>query len=141
MQIYKDILNDIQNRMPSIPPEAGGILGGKNGQICIWEFDAGYKESGCIYHPNVEYLNNIIATWINNGFDFMGILHIHFGGSRYLSKGDYIYIEKIMNSMPNSIRQLYFPLLTQPEKSFISYRAVRNFWGNIKIKSDQIKII
>lgn len=141
MQIYKDILNDIRDSMPSIPPETGGILGGKNGQICIWEFDAGYKESGCIYRPNVDYLNGIIAAWINDGFDFMGILHIHFGGSRYLSKGDMIYIEKIMKAMPGSVRRLYFPLITQPEKDFISYKAVRSFWGSIKVKSDQVKVI
>lgn len=141
MQIYEDILNDIQNCMPSTPPEAGGILGGKNGQICIWEFDAGYEEHGCIYRPNVDYLNSIIATWINNGFDFMGIMHIHFGGSRYLSAGDKIYIEQIMKAMPPSIKQLYFPLITQPEKDIISYKAVRSFWGNIKIKPDQVKII
>lgn len=141
MRISKEILNDILSSMPLVPPEAGGIIGGKKGRIYIWEFDAGYREQGCIYRPNVNYLNNIIEMWSNNGFDFIGILHVHFGGAKYLSEGDKRYIDKIMKVMPNSIKQLYFPIVVQPQKEFVSYRAIRNLRGEIRIKEDKVIII
>lgn len=141
MKICKEVLNDILNSMPIIPPEAGGIIGGKKGKINIWEFDLGYKEEGCMYCPNVESLNNTIEIWINEGFDFMGIFHVHFGGAKTLSEGDKKYIQEIMNAMPDAIKKLYFPIIVQPEKELCSYKAVRNLWGEIKIKPDKVKII
>ncbi len=141
MRICNEVLNGVLSSMPSTPPEAGGIIGGKDGQIFLWEFDSGYKESGCIYRPNVYKLNAIIDTWTERGYEFMGILHVHFGGSRYLSGGDKEYIEKIMRAMPNSINQLYFPIVVQPERELISYLAVRNLLGEITISSDKVEII
>lgn len=141
MQICKEILDDILSNMPMTPPEAGGIIGGKGRKICIWEFDTGYEERGCVYRPNVDYLNKIIAMWLDEGYDFMGILHVHFGEAECLSEGDKRYIEKIVKSMPNSVRQLYFPIVVQPERKFVSYMATRNESGEVKIVSDEVKVI
>lgn len=82
MRIADSILREIVDQMPVIPPEAGGIIGGTEGRILIWRYDEGYPERGCAYRPNVEYLNDVIAEWMDNGFTFMGILHVHFGGSK-----------------------------------------------------------
>lgn len=141
MLIYKEILNDILNNMPSIPPEAGGIIGGKDRHVCIWEFDEGSFAKGCMYYPNVKHLNTLINTWIENDYDFMGILHVHFGGAKALSIGDKKYIEKIMNAMPYSINQLYFPIIVQPTKEFISYKAIRTMQQNVVITPDKVKVI
>lgn len=141
MKIYRNILNDILSQMPTTPPEAGGIIGGKKGEICIWEFDAGYKERGCIYRPNVNYLNNVISTWIDGGFDFMGILHVHFGRAKYLSDGDKKYIQKIMENMPEYINQLYFPIVVQPEKELFSYIAIRDLSGGVGIKEEEVTLV
>lgn len=141
MKIYNDVLKNILYDMPLVPPEAGGILGGKGGKICLWAFDPGYYEKGCVYRPNVNYMNKTIEKWMNSGYEFMGILHVHFGGSTYLSDGDKIYIKEIMNAMPDSVKQLYFPLVVQPGGKLISYIAVRNMEGETEIVSDDIELI
>lgn len=140
MKIYNEILNEVLNHMPSVPPETGGIIGGKEGRVCLWKYDIGYSEKGCAYRPNVNFLNEVIATWIDKGYDFMGILHVHFGGSKALSDGDKRYIEKIMRAMPGSVEQLYFPLVVQPEKQFVSYVAYQNLQGEITIAADEVEV-
>lgn len=141
MKIYKKTLNEILNQMPLVPPEAGGIIGGKEMKVCLWKYDMGYSERGCLYSPNVNFLNEVIVEWIEKGYDFMGILHVHFGGSKNLSDGDKKYIEKIMKAMPNSIEKLYFPIVVQPEKQFFSYIAYRSFSHKIVIDTDEVKVV
>lgn len=141
MKIYNEILDEILNQMPSRPPEAGGIIGGKKEQVCLWEYDAGHSKEGCFYCPNVNFLNKVIETWIDQGYDFMGILHVHFGGSKNLSDGDKKYIKEIMRSMPEYIEKLYFPIVVQPEKQVFSYIACRNFLGEIAIDTDEVEVI
>ena len=139
MWISKDIFNEVINNMPVIPPEAGGIIGGKEGKVILWEYDAGHKESGCMYRPDVDRLNSLIASWCEKDYEFMGIAHVHFGGSRSLSEGDKTYIRKIMEAMPSYIEKLYFPLVVQPEKEMFVFLATRN--GNeVIIKQDEITI-
>lgn len=141
MYIFSTLLNDILSSMPSVPPEEGGILGGKSGEICIWKYDEGIKERGCVYRPNVDFLNRVISLWMEEGYDFMGILHVHFGGAKLLSEGDKRYIEKIMEAMPDFVKTLYFPLVVQPEKEFVSYKAVLNPQGKLEIVLDDVRII
>lgn len=140
MKIHSEILNEILNQMPLVPPEAGGIIGGKEGRVSFWKYDTGCLTKGCSYSPNVGFLNEVIASWVDRGYDFMGILHVHFGGSRYLSDGDKVYIEKIMKAMPTSIEKLYFPIVVQPEKQLFSYMVYQNFWGKIIINADTIEV-
>lgn len=140
MKIYNKVLNEILNHISPEPPETGGIIGGKEGIICCWEYDMGYSEEACAYRPNVNLLNEVIAVWINKGYDFMGILHVHFGGSKLLSNGDKRYIEKIMKAMPSSIERLYFPIVLQPEKQVVSYVAYKNSMGEVLIVEDEIEI-
>lgn len=140
MKISREILSEILNCMPSVPPETGGILGGKDGKICLWKYDKGCSGSGCVYSPNVNILNRIIAKWIEQGYDFMGILHVHFGGSVTLSDGDKRYIEKIMRAMPENINNLYFPIVAQPDKIVVSYMACRDMSGNIAILENEVEV-
>lgn len=140
VKIYNEILNEIIKRMPLVPPEVGGIIGGKGGRVCCWEYDKGYFEKGCSYSPNVNFLNEVIAEWIDKDYDFMGIFHVHFGGSKSLSSSDKEYIEKIMKAMPSSIEKLYFPIVVQPENQFISYVAYQNSSGEIVVDADVVEV-
>lgn len=141
MKISDEILREILDKMPLIPPEAGGIIGGTEGRVCIWRYDRGYPEKGCVYRPNVEYLNKVIAEWMDSGFVFMGIFHVHFGGSKVLSDGDRRYIERIMGVMPDSIEKLYFPLVVQPERQWVSYVAYRNSQGKMTVAKDEVEVL
>lgn len=141
MKIYNEVLSEIIRQMPLEPPEAGGIVGGKEGKVCCWKYDKGHSQRGCSYSPNVNCLNEVIAEWIEKGYDFMGIFHVHFGGSRCLSDGDKRYIEKIMKAMPASIERLYFPIVVQPEKQLISYMAYQNSLGEIVIDTDVVEVL
>lgn len=140
MKIADNILREILNQMPLTPPEAGGIIGGTEGAVRIWRYDGGYPEKGCVYRPNVEYLNDVIAEWMDSGLSFMGIIHVHFGGSRGLSDSDIRYIEKIMRAMPDSIEKLYFPLVVQPQRQWVSYVAYRNSQGKVTVTEDEIEV-
>lgn len=140
MKIYQNILENILEKMPVVPPEKGGIIGGKNGVVTVWECDEGYAGSGCVYYPNVEHLNEVIASWIENGLDFMGIYHVHFGNARTLSKGDISYIERILRTMPDTVTQLSFPIIVQPDKEMVSYVAQIDFRGEVLIKKEEIEI-
>jgi len=140
VKIHNEILNEIIKQMPLVPPEAGGIIGGKEGIVCCWEYDKGYFEKGCSYSPNVDFLNEVIAEWIDKDYDFMGILHVHFGGSKSLSNSDKKYIEKIMKAMPSSIEKLYFPIVVQPENQFISYVAYQNSLSEIVVDTDVVEV-
>lgn len=140
MRVSKEILNEVLNHMPLVPPEAGGIIGGKEGQVCLWKYDKGYSEKGCAYSPNVDFLNMVIEEWIEKDYDFMGILHVHFGNSKGLSDGDKRYIEKIMRAMPDHIEKLYFPIVVQPERQLISYVAYRNLRDEVTIIADEVEV-
>ena len=140
MKIERTILDRILDDMPLHPPEEGGIIGGKEGKVICWMHDKGNDEYGCRYSPNIEKLNKTIGLWMENGYEFMGIVHVHFGNSRMLSEGDKKYIEKIVKAMPRFIDALYFPLVIQPEKEMISYIAMRE--GNeVIIRQDEIFVV
>lgn len=141
MKIQKEVFYSILANMPTAPPEAGGIIGGVNGSIVIWEFDEGYKECGCVYRPNVDFLNNIIERWLDENYEFMGILHVHFGGAGTLSEGDRSYIIRIMRTMPKYIKSLYFPIIVQPEGKLIPYVAMINADNSISIMRDEMEIV
>lgn len=141
MKIYKSILEDILGKMPVIPPEKGGIIGGKNGVVTIWEYDEGHAGRGCVYYPNVEHLNEVIALWIENGLDFMGIFHVHFGSAKTLSKGDISYIERILRAMPDTITRLSFPIVVQPDREMVSYVAQIDSRGEVLIEKEEMEIL
>lgn len=141
MRISDNILKEILNQMPVNPPEEGGIIGGTEGRVCIWRHDRGYPERGGAYRPNVEYLNKVIAEWMDSGFVFMGIFHVHFGGSKALSDSDRGYIKRIMGVMPESIEKLYFPLVVQPERQWVSYVAYRNSKEKITVAKDEVEVL
>lgn len=137
------INNNIYLKMltcPNVPPETGGILGSKNGIICEYFFDEGLADSSrAIYKPDIDKLNKQISIWNNERTAFCGIAHTHIFGQHSLSDDDIIYIKSIMNSMPASVKFLYFPIII-PKQYIFPYKAFRN-GNNISIVSNRLIII
>lgn len=138
------MLNKIYEQLlacPKVPPECGGILGSQSDEsIRKIVFDKGIPENnGCVYSPNVGFLNKTIAEWTQCGIEFRGIFHTHAPQWIGLSKGDIDYIIQIVNAMPSHIHFLYFPLVF-PGLYIRGYCAKRE-GGVVGIFDDGIEII
>lgn len=136
---YKELINKVPNHLP----EVGGILGGCNNIIRYVIMDYGIKRQNagkCYYIPDVKYLNKCIADWDDEKIDFYGMFHTHFFGVSTMSDGDMAYIEKIMQAMPDTKQQLYFPIVIFPERKLVSYVCNRNK-EEIKIAEDSINLV
>jgi len=133
--IYHEILN-----MPAVPPETGGIIGMQNDIVTSFVFDKGktnYQKA--MYTPNIYFINNQINKWRNYNIIFCGIVHTHPSNQNFLSKDDINYIKKIINSMPETIPYLYFPIII-PQKKMLSYIAKSNKC-KVEIYADEIIVI
>ncbi|MGN0487773.1 MAG: hypothetical protein ACI4HO_00765 [Ruminococcus sp.] len=128
------------NNVPKTPPEAGGILGAKQGTIVQAYLDKGLsKNKYCCYEPNTFLLNSVIQNWQKQNIDFVGIFHTHYYGVSTLSKNDISYINLILNSMPEEVENLYFPVVLPEQQTIIPYIAIKTVNG-IKIFEEKIKI-
>ena len=141
MKIFRETHDLILSCIPKVPPETGGILGGKNQIISRCVFDQGSENSNGydIYAPNTKLLNQTILQWAETDIEFYGIFHSHLSNGNLLSNGDKRYITKIMLIMPQQISYLYFPIVF-PQKSMIVYRADRQ-GHKVQIVSEQIEIL
>lgn len=140
MVIKKKIYNSILLNVPENPPETGGIIGCKNGIVSYVSFDEGIKgDRQCCYIPDTDKLNLIIKDWESHDIEFAGIFHVHFWKVDTLSNADYKYIQNIMDSMPEKVKKLYFPLVVLPEKKIISYVAHREN-DDISLKKEKIYV-
>ena len=134
-QIFERLLN-----LPAVPPETGGILGGKGEMIDIVVIDT--NKSSCytgIYAPDALFLNNCIQKWATEGIKFMGMFHTHAPNWPDLSSEDRKYMKLIMESMPESIRCLYFPLIF-PTNEIKAFQAVK-VGEQVVISEDFVEII
>lgn len=140
MLITYTAYHQILSSFPHVPPEAGCILGAKDGIICKFHIDSGIpRYDAGIYTPNVHALNKTITTWSQEGIHFYGIAHSHPNGQTELSANDIAYIRTIMNSMPKFVNSLYFPLVF-PGKKIVSFIGVRSS-NEFNIMPDNITII
>lgn len=140
MNIYKCIYNEIINTARSLPPETGGLLGGRDDIVAEVLRDEGLpSDKKCSYYPNIELFNQTIKEWQSRDINFMGIFHTHYWGVNTLSKGDKRYIARIMNSMPEGIDRLYFPILVMPDKKLVCYVANKKL-GNLVIETEAIEL-
>ena len=140
MKIFRNVYNEIISRCPIVPPETGGVLGAYNGIIQNIYFDCENTEySYAVYTPNINNINKIIEHWTKSKIQFCGLFHSHPDNQELLSNGDIDYITIVMQSMPESISELYFPIVI-PKSHIISYRAV-TLQNNINIIKDSIEVI
>ena len=99
-----------------------------------------YKEyDKAVYIPDTDNLNNTISQWNENGICFMGVFHSHPVDQETLSSDDIEYIKSIFCSMPESITELYFPVVI-PKSHICSYR-LKNINHRIVIIDDKIDIV
>ena len=134
MEIYRSVIDIINNKVDGVPYEIGGILGSDdNGIINRIVIDLSDSVTApCRYSPNVNFLNHAIEEWSNSGIDFVGFFHTHFAGVKTLSNGDKQYIKSIMNAMPNRVNILYFPIFVLPNREMVCYKAIKH-QGHIEI--------
>lgn len=87
------VIDSIRQGVSNIPPESGGILGGRNDVVTNICLDKGILgKHPCSYTPDTRFLNQKINQWAETGIQFMGMFHVHFGGTESLSEGDKEYI-------------------------------------------------
>ena len=123
--MYFEIEKNIYDRMLGVvpvPPETGGIIGGRNMRISMIVVEE--PRGDYTYTPDVSFLNSIIAQWGEQGISFYGIFHSHSYQASSLSKADGRYIETIMKAMPETVNALLFPLVL-PGRKIIPYLAKR----------------
>lgn len=139
MEILNSIYKKVIENVPDYMPETGGMLGGQDGIITTVVFDGGKDDNlrRCHYMPNVVMLNSCLLEWSKNGTEFYGLFHTHFYGVSSLSKGDAVYIRKILEAMPQSKKELFFPIVVLPDKKIISYRCYLD-GGDLVIANDPV---
>lgn len=77
---------------------------------------------------------------IASGIEFYGLFHTHFYGVSSLSKGDEVYIKKILEAMPQSKKELFFPIVVLPDKKIISYRCYLD-GSNLIVAEDPVMCV
>lgn len=128
MRITRKAMNYIHSNIGGLPPETGGILGSRDGNIIthvVMDKQEDETQYMCCYSPNIEFLNFCVEGWQQEDILFKGIFHTHFAGVRSLSFADREYITNIMNAMPTEIKDLYFPIYVLPNRELVVYRASR----------------
>lgn len=129
MKVKKSVIDIINYSVSDMPHETGGILGSHNNNVLdevVVDLPDTTNTRPCSYFPNVDFLNQHIKSWQDNGISFAGIFHTHFCGVKTLSCGDRKYINAIMCAMPQYINTLYFPLFVLPDRELVCYKAVRS---------------
>lgn len=140
MYIKKNIFAKLLSACPACPPETGGLLGGQKGTVIQFVLDSGCRtKREDFYIPNTEYLNSVIAQWQAEGVEFLGVFHTHPKGAQMLSRADCAYIETIMQSLPEAVRRLYFPIVI-PQTDIIVFCAERRD-GQMVIRQEQIVLV
>jgi len=142
VKISKRVIDTLNHTISGKPPETGGIIGSADGDIIdrvIMDIPTVPADRMCCYIPNVDFFNEVIATWQHEGIEFKGMFHTHFANVETLSHADKQYITAIMNAMPPEIVYLYFPVFVLPARTLICYKAIKNE-GNIDILRDEVTI-
>lgn len=140
MIIKESIYKQILSFCPLVPPETGGIIGTSSTIVDTVAFDNCNKIlEAAIYVPNVERLNTVLSNWKEENVSFCGLFHSHKNGQESLSKDDMEYIQTIFSCLPQTITELYFPIVIS-KSHIISYKAV-NQNHSIRIMSDTIDIV
>lgn len=140
MKIRRTIYNQILNYCPIVPPEVGGVLGSSGVVIDSVAYDSKYREyEKAMYIPDVEQLNRVINQWYEYGISFKGLFHTHPIGQETLSEDDIGYITRIFQYVPESIPELYFPIVI-PKSHMISYKAIKQN-HRVIILNDRIDLV
>lgn len=99
IQIKKDVLVEIFQKMKQYNYETGGIIGvNERGVITTFQFDKTHSFSPFEYCPNVDFLNHVInGKWANENIEFVGFVHSHLHNSE-ISQQDIDYAKQILKA-------------------------------------------
>ena len=140
MRIKRAVFHKLITSCPIVPPEVGGIIGSHSGIVDTVAFDTSNRiMKSAVYIPDVTYLNSKLEKWQQEGIAFYGLFHSHPRGQETLSKDDIEYIQTIMFSLPDTVSQLFFPIVI-PNSHLISYKAI-NQNHSILIVDDTIDLV
>lgn len=138
MKIKRSVFRELIENTPALPPESGGILGGRGGVVTCCRADAGLSGMPARYVPDTDALDRVVEQWHAGGTTFYGMYHSHYPRDRLLSRGDRQYIERFMRGLPGSVSFLYFPIVL-PGEEVIVYRADRTA-GGVRVVREEIEI-
>lgn len=136
--IYKRICSVVADTV-----EMGGILGSARSDVITEVAIDNPKESQSNkfeYYPDLEFLNNEIEKWINQGKRFRGFFHTHLYDLKNLSLTDKEYIVKIMKAMAVNGEELYFPIYTVSDSVMTVYKA-KLIGREVLIEKDNLIIL
>ncbi len=139
MKMKRAVYDQILQTCPAVPPESGGLLGGRDGLITQYVADLGLGNGYDRYVPNVQVFNAALAAWQKDGVQFCGLYHSHFPQGECLSDADVLYIETILRATAHAVNALYFPLVF-PKEKMIAYRATLSD-GQVQIQPDGITLV
>ena len=97
IHIKRDVLDEMFLSIKQHNYETGGIIGvDKKGVISAFQFDETLSSNLFEYHPNVDFLNQVInEKWVNENIEFVGFVHSHLNNDD-LSLQDTIYARDIL---------------------------------------------
>lgn len=133
MKIQKKIIDKIYFSLGNCKIEKGGILGGYDNVVSVYEYDQGISNSRNMYIPNVHCLNVTIQNWYKQGIDFFGLIHTHFDYAT-LSYRDVEYARLILSV--NNRKEIFMPILFIKEMQVIGYKVT-----NTKVEQCRIFVI
>lgn len=116
--LTESVMNEVAATL--ILPETGGILGCEsNDVINHFHHDATGTSTKKIYVPDIIALNKVIADWHTQGIKFVGFIHSHSAGKKFLSRLDIKYAQKIKSycAMSEVLMAIYLPA----DKTFHQY--------------------
>lgn len=126
--VYLQILDTIGKH----PPECGGVLGAREGEVVTeFYFDECGNSSANGYVPNVQMINEmLIHDWMPRGILMVGIVHSHSNGISVPSCGDVNYGIRILQAL-DTVNEFYLPIVTlNDERIDLSCFAICKNDGN-----------
>ncbi len=138
MKLLGEIYNKLIN-LPEVPPESGGIIGSKDGVGVALCEDVFSGKSHFSYSPNVRFLNNVIEKWAKEEISLYAIYHTHVEKGYGLSEQDKDYIDKILRTISDMKKSLYFPIVI-PNDKIVVYKAIY-YNGALNIEQNKLIII
>ncbi len=142
-KITDKIYDRLYNFIGTHPAERGVMLGSSDGETidtCAEDHNA--NTSSAAYDPDIDYLNQIIKEWKQEGITFVGFCHSHPRGVTNPSIPDIDYSRKILGAF-KSLPKLWLPIAqTIPDTGqfkLFPYAAVRN-QDNVDIKPARLSV-
>lgn len=128
IECKRTVVEDFMIPICSKEPEQGGIILGPvdtDHVITDFYYDKGGSCTGSTYSPDhIELSRKMREEWIPSGIDMSGFCHSHPGGYDRLSRGDLIYIQRLLEANPE-MSMFVCPIVIPEQFRFIPYVVLR----------------